>query len=98
MKIIENSEEKEDFVGRYPICSVKGSELAKLVDWLYRNYQGYKFGIVIDVYGEEYPVPENASDFKVDVLFLDEVFNEAVAYIGLDEAQKHLDEIRSGRR
>lgn len=53
---------------------------------------------MIDVYGEEYPVPEKPSDFKVDVLFLDEVFDEAVAYIGLDEAQKHLDEIRSGRR
>lgn len=97
MKIIENND-KEDFAGRYPICSVKCSELVKLVDWLYRNYQGYKFGIVIDVYGEEYPVPEKPSDFKVDVLFLDEVFDEAVAYIGLDEAQKHLDEIRSGRR
>lgn len=31
MKIIENND-KEDFAGRYPICSVKGSELAKLVD------------------------------------------------------------------
>lgn len=94
MKITENNDEAEDFAGRYPVCSVQGAEFVKVTDWLYKNYQGYKFGIVIDVYGDGYPIPEKPSDFKVDVLFLDEVFDEAALYIGLDEAQKRLDALK----
>lgn len=94
MKIIENSD-KEDFANRCPVCTVvKGSEFAKFIDWLYRNYQGYKFCIVIDVYDDEYPLPENTSDFKIDVLLLDEAFDEAAFYIGLDGAQKRLDALK----
>jgi len=92
MKIIGNEESTQDYIGRCPVCSVTG--LAKLTDWLFHNYQGYKFAVVIDVYGDEYPVPENPADYTADVLCLDEVFEEAAMYIGLDEAQRMLDKMK----
>lgn len=97
MKIIENTD-KEDFAGRFPACYITSKDMEKLYGWLFQHFQGYKLGIVIDVYGEEYPLPENASDFKVDVLFLDEVFDEAALYIGLDEAQKRLNVLKDARQ
>lgn len=96
MKILENREELSDYAGRYPVCTVKGAELAKIAEWLYTKYQGYKFGIVFNVCNEDYPIPEKAADFTVDVLFLDDIFEEAVAYMGREEAIKQL--IKEGEK
>lgn len=93
MKIIENTEGAEDFAGRFPVCTVKGAELAKIADWLFSKHSDYKFGMVISTMGE-YPVPENPAEYTVDVLFLDDLFTEIVAYMGCDKAQQWLDEMR----
>lgn len=96
MKIIANKGGENDFAGRYPVCTVKGSEFAKVAEWLWDEYgDGYKYGMVIDVYNG-YPVPEKTSEFEVDVLYLDDLFEEVVMYMGIKEAQERLDIMKGG--
>lgn len=94
MKITENFG-NEDFAGRYPICSVKGSELYKIYEWLFRNGEyGYKFAIVFDMTKDEFCAPENPKEYMANVQYLDELFEEVVYYMGIDKAQEELNRLK----
>lgn len=93
MKIIENEDCNVDFAGRCPVCTVKGSELEKIHSYLFSKYQGYKFAIVFTTEGSEYDTPENPSEYRANVYYLDELLEELAYYIGVKETKERLNNI-----
>jgi len=94
MKITQNFE-NEDFAGRYPICSVQGSELYKIYEWLFMNGGcDYKYAVVFDLTKDEFDAPENPKDYTANVQYLDELFEEVVYYMGIDKAQEELNRLK----
>lgn len=73
LKVIPQND--PDYAGRYPLL-VKGLNIKLLYDYLFHNYHGYKFAIIIDVTKDEW------EDFPHDVpvLFLDDALEEAAEY------------------
>lgn len=69
--------DKKDRYGRYPIW-FSSCNLSDIHDWLWENYQGYKFAIIIDTMVDEYAPIEK----PVPVYFLDEVEKEVKHYKG----------------
>ncbi len=88
-------EEKEDCYGRYPVCRVSGKDkdIGNLYKWLFNNYQGYKFAVMIDCTKDEYEDPEESEP----VYFLDTVVEEVIDYCGIDTVQKKIDEMKKAR-
>lgn len=71
MKVIVD---KQDRCGRYPII-FKNATIGQIHEYLFNNYNGYKFGMVFDETHDEFE-EINA----VYVYFLDELLDEAAAY------------------
>jgi len=65
----------QDKYGRWPIWFT-GAKLSEIHEYLYQNYQGYKFCIVFDETKDEYETYEK----RVPVYFLDEIDAELKAY------------------
>ena len=88
MKVMEN--EKQDGFGGYPCCWVSGKDSCpqNIQEWLYRNYQGYKFAILFDCTKDEFEEPEK----ETPVYFLDTLFDEFLEYIGMDKVKEWLQE------
>lgn len=74
MKVIEDSD--HDRLGRYPLIFKGAKDIREVYEWLFHHYQGYKFGIVIDVSHDEW------EDLGKDiyVYFLDDILEEAAHY------------------
>ena len=86
MKIKE--EERQDKYGEYPACWVKSADLTRLQEWLFNNFNGYKFAVVFDCMKDEY---EEAKEMPV--YFLDCVSKELIAYAGKDAIKRELEEL-----
>ena len=73
MKVIVCDE--EDRSGACPILFPKSATMADIHEWLWMNYQGYKFGIVFDETKDEY---ESMTEARV--YFLDGLKKEVDTY------------------
>ena len=68
----------EDNVGRYPLVFKGYKNLQEVHDFLWQNYQGYHFTIMIDLTKDEYePYPK-----ELYVYFSDEALEEIATYSG----------------
>lgn len=75
--------ETEDKFNRALIVFTGVKKFSEVTDWLFDHYNGYKFGIVIDVTGTE----RGAEDNSIYVNFLDEL---------QEEVNYHCDYVRDG--
>lgn len=75
MKVIEG---KENRFGKHPII-FKSCNLKQIYHWLFNNYYGYKFAIVMDTNFDEYQEME-----ETYVYFLDEIAEEVADYCGVE--------------
>lgn len=75
MKVVEG---KEDRFGKHPII-FKSFNLKQIHQWLFNNYYGYKFAILIDEAIDEYQEID-----EVYVYFLDEIAEEVADYCGAE--------------
>lgn len=84
-----NETEKPDRYGTYPCCRVSGKDAnpQNIHEWLYRNYEGYKFAIIFDCTKDEWEEP----DKETPVYFLDTILDEVISYCGVDEVRKRLE-------
>lgn len=75
MKVIEDT---EDRYGGYPIIFEGAKNLEQIHEWLYQNYQGYKFVFMFDETKDEFePIGK-----RIYVYFLDGIEKELNAYMG----------------
>lgn len=84
-----NETEKPDRYGEYPCCRVSGKDAnpQNIHEWLYRNYDGYKFAIIFDCTKDEW----EELDKETPVYFLDAILDEVINYCGADAVRKRLD-------
>lgn len=75
MKIDET---QVDRYGRSVLVFSGVKKLSDIYDWLFTNYNGYKFGIVLDCSQPEREEP----DGKIYVNFLDELLEEIASEAG----------------
>lgn len=86
-----NETENLDRFGIYPCCRVSGKDAnpQNIQEWLYRNYEGYKFTIIFDCTKDEWEEP----DKETPVYFLDSILDEVINYCGADAIRKRLEEL-----
>lgn len=75
MKVVED---KKDRYGRYCLW-FSSCNLKDIHDWLFKNYSGYKFVIVVDTTHDEHEPLES----PVPVYFMDTVVTEVAEYAGV---------------
>lgn len=68
--------EYQDRYGRYPMHVTGMKNLKELHEYLFNNYQGFKFAIVFDETHDEFEELEPG----ILVYFLDEIAEEVAAY------------------
>lgn len=74
----------QDKYGRYPLRVTGMKSLKELHEYLFSNYQGYKFAIVFDETKEEFEELEK----EIFVYFLDEIAEEVAEYTDCEFVKK----------
>lgn len=82
MRVIEGIEDK---FGRCPLRVTGLKNLAELHEYLWHNYNGFKFAIVFDETKDEY----EEYDKEILVYFLDELAGELASYADLNFTKKY---------
>ena len=78
------NEEGKDKYGHYCLIFSGTQIVQKIHEWLAMRYGGgYKFCIVMDCIGEEFPEPGD-----VYVYFMDEIVDEVMQYSGYEKTDK----------
>lgn len=82
MKVKEGIEDK---FGRYPLRVTGLKSLSELHEYLWHNYNGFKFAIIFDEMNDEW----EEWNKEVKVYFLDELAEELASYADLNFTKKY---------